>query len=223
MPKLSDPDIRHIGEAGLQGDRFEFGIGLDYNFTTIPPTCSAEEDAYFVVLNDTEAVKAESHKAGVPGPVRVSGIPADLSNLTFHPSDPLKSIPWSSIPLFTDFYFGNTPIGIHHNAYIDNLKSIRLKDWWSKMWFFPRLRELVTANLKPGHEEKPLATIQGAGKQEEMVYWKSGETWDAVTMWNPKESYEGHFMRLTWDDVCQKGEKPWADALFGDEKGPLVI
>ncbi|KAK0387712.1 hypothetical protein NLU13_3957 [Sarocladium strictum] len=226
MPDLKDAEIRHIGEAGLQGVRFEFGIGLDYNFTTIPPTCSAEEDAYFVTLNDTEAIQSESVKAGVPGPVRVqAGPPPELTSLQFHQSDPLRNIVWSAIPLFTDFYFGNTPIGIHHNAYIDNLKSTRVKEWWSKMWFYPRLRELVTANMRAAHNERPLGKM-GEGEKE-TVYWKSREAWQGVTVWNPSVNTEqgilGQFGKLSWDDVCQKGNKPWADVLFGDGKGPLVI
>jgi hypothetical protein len=212
MPNFPDADIRHIGEAAIQGQRFEFGIGLDYNFTTIPPTCSAEEDAYFVSLNDTEAVHAESRKAGVPDPVRITSLPSDLAAI----SDPLPSKPWSSLSLYTDFYQATIPIGIHHNAYINNLKQTRVKEWWSKMWFYPYLRDLVTKNMKQGHEEQPLATVG------EIVYWKSTESWDSVTYWDPKESPRGAFVKLTWDEVCQKGDKPWTEQLFGDGKGDLV-
>lgn len=223
-PSFSDPDIRRIGEAALSGERFEFGIGLDYNFTTIPPTCSAEEDAFFVILGDEQAVQSESSKAGVPGPVRVHGVPPELSRVPFHPEGALHGINWNSVPLFTDFYFGNTPVGIHHNAYINNSKATRLRDWWSKMWFYPRLRELLTANLRLGHEMRPLADMGiREGMAQETVYWKAAETWDSVTMWDPEGDHGARFVELTWAELCQCGETPWTDELFGDGEGPLVF
>lgn len=224
MPHFSNRDIRRIGQTALNGERFEFGIGLDYNFTTIPPTCSAEEDAYFVSINDAEAVQKESQKAGVPGKVRVAGIPPELDSLT--DDDPLRQITWGDVPLFTDFYFGNTPVGIHHNAYIDNLKTVRLRDWWSKTWFYPSLRELVTSHLRAlGDGPRVLATLQPPGGNE-TTYVVSEEALKGATYFDPKLSSKP-YVKLSWDDVCQKdkssGASPWEAVLFGDKEGKLSI
>ncbi|KAL4730808.1 hypothetical protein ACLX1H_002849 [Fusarium chlamydosporum] len=140
-----DREVRNIADAALFGQRFEFGIGLDYNFTTAPPTCSSEEDGFFVHLLNETNVREESIKAGVPGPIRTNGLPPEMHNI----NDPLlSSTNWGFIPLYTDFFFGTIPIAIHHNAYIDGLKSSRLKDWWDKMWYHGQLRHLVTQRLK---------------------------------------------------------------------------
>lgn len=206
----SRSELRSIAEAAMQGQQFEFGIGLDYNFTTIPPTCSAEEDGTFVILNDTESVRSGSTKAGVPGRARVQGIPPELNNL----KDPILSrIEWSSVPLYTDFYFGNTPVGIHHNAYVNGLKPWRLKNWWDKMWYYPQLRQLITERLK-SEGTSQLARIE----EEGVVYRSSGH--NAVTAFRP--SLEDKFAPISWDGVCQAENKgKWYDELFGDGKGPL--
>ncbi|KAH7316765.1 hypothetical protein B0I35DRAFT_262872 [Stachybotrys elegans] len=229
VPGNISSDVRPVARAALQGKRFEFGIGLDYNFTTIPATCSAEEDGYFVHLNDKKAVEEESRKAGVPGDARVSGIPTELAKGAPH-SEALKGVDWGAIPLYTDFFFGVTPVGIHHNAYVGGLKTWRVQNWWSLMWFYPKLRDLVTANLRPlGKDERPSplvelpAPYQGGQK---LAYWESlaSRRTRKVTVFEPKTaSTPARFRPIEWDGVCQKGSKPWYETLFGDGKGPLVL
>lgn len=221
-----DPEVRRIAHAAMEGTNFEFGIGLDYNFTTIPATCSSEEDAYFVKLNDKKAVEEETIKAGVPGGVRVDGIPPELLE-GLPEGDPLRDVSWGDEPLYTDFFFGNTPVGIHHNAYVGNLKPWRLENWWDRTWFFPRLRELVLENLKPtpDGDARPLATLPALKEGgEERVYrlTKAEQRDKRVLVYAPGvvESDTG-FAPIEWDGVCQKGSRPWHEKLFGDGKGPL--
>lgn len=207
------PEVRTIADAALQGRHFEFGIGLDYNFTTIPPTCSAEEDGNFVQLSDADAVRAESTKAGVAGNVRVHGIPPELRNLS---DKLLAGVDWASAPLYTDFYFGNTPVGIHHNAYVDGLKPWRLEHWWGRMWYYPQLRTLITERLNETGESTLLARIT----EEDVVYLAS--ELKGVRVLDPLGPRE-KFTSIEWGRVCQKRnqEKKWYDELFGDGKGPL--
>ncbi|KAI9163928.1 hypothetical protein HJFPF1_05560 [Paramyrothecium foliicola] len=222
-------EVRNIAQAALKGKNFEFGIGLDYNFTTIPATCSAEEDGYFVQLDDKDAVQAESIKAGVPDGVRVAGIPVELRGGESH-NGVLKDVEWGQVPLYTDFYFGVTPVGIHHNAYVDGLKSWRVKHWWNMTWFYPELRKLVTTSLQPlkeGSQSWPLLTMRAPTKDgQDVTYYttKSDERTRKVTVFEPaKGSSPAKFTPIEWDGVCQKGNKPWYDELFGDRKGPLVL
>ncbi|KAK7433297.1 hypothetical protein QQZ08_000235 [Neonectria magnoliae] len=217
------PEVRPIALAALQGRRFEFGIGLDYNFTTIPPTCSAEEDGFFVKTGDAAAVKQESSKAGVPGAVRVHGIPPELDNDKL-PDAVLSDMAWGEQPLYTDFFFGTTPVGIHHNAYVGGLKPWRLKHWWAKMWYHDELRELVARRLRRSEDAAvaPLAKMRSG-----VTYWapREDELRKAVSVFAPLRARGDQFAPIGWDGVCQKkgSSKKWYDELFGDGKGPLEI
>ncbi|QYT00458.1 hypothetical protein H0G86_007540 [Trichoderma simmonsii] len=221
------PEVRDIAAKALVGEQFEFGIGLDYNFTTIPATCSAEEDGYFVKLDDKKAVKEQSLKAGVPNGARISSTPKELK-LENPIESPLSKVSWGEIPLYTDFFFGVAPVGIHHNAYINGLKSWRLNNWWSMMWFYPRLRELVSAHLQPpqnSDDARPLLNISSQQDGDEnLVYWppRAQRQDKQVTVFElAKEEHPARLVPIDWDGVCQKGSKPWHETLFGDGKGPL--
>lgn len=221
------PEVRDIAAKALVGEQFEFGIGLDYNFTTIPATCSAEEDGYFVKLDDKKAVKEQSLKAGVPNGARISSTPKELE-LENPIESPLSEVSWGKVPLYTDFFFGVAPVGIHHNAYINGLKSWRLNNWWSMMWFYPRLRELVSAHLQPPKSDddaRPLLNISSQNDDDEnLVYWppRAQRKDKRVTVFElAKEEHPARLVPIDWDGVCQKGSKPWHETLFGDGKGPL--
>ncbi|OLN94210.1 hypothetical protein CCHL11_02839 [Colletotrichum chlorophyti] len=211
--------VREMADAALAGEKFEFGIGLDYDFATIPPTCSSEDDGYFVELDDAEAVSRESEKAGVPGDVRVKGIPPDLENA----ADPVAGVGWGNVSLYTDFFFGTPPVGIHHNAYVFGLKPWRLENWWNLTWFYPHLRELVNTALESGRKPTPLARLPvNPDSEAEMVYWASeaGDGGNSVMVFDG--SSEGRkFAPITWDGVCQKGAVKWHDVIFADGKGPF--
>ncbi|RSM20705.1 hypothetical protein CDV31_000392 [Fusarium ambrosium] len=212
-----DVAVRSIADAALLGQRFEFGIGLDYNFTTAPPTCSAEEDGYFVNLSDIANVTSESEKAGVPGPPRINGPPPELRR---SPDKILNGTNWGSVPLYTDFFFGITPVGIHHNAYVNGLKGLRLRTWWDKMWYYPQLRDLIVQRLNDDDEsERPLAEVEDG-----IVYRADGHH-KTARVFSPRNPSGQRFIPIAWDGVCQSkaSGKMWYDELFGDEKGPLQV
>ncbi|ROT39945.1 hypothetical protein SODALDRAFT_142057 [Sodiomyces alkalinus F11] len=229
------PETRAIAQAAVRDGKkkqFEFGIGLDYNFTTIPPTCSAEEDGHFVVIGDEKALARASARAGVPDGVRVRGIPPELKDS----KGPVPGKKWDEVPLYTDFYFGLSPVGIHHNAYINGLKPWRLENWWNMTWFYPHLRDLVVEHLKPvavkeqeqgqgqgqGQGQTPLARLPPLGKHgKETVYYAPRADAEKKTVRIFEPSRE--FTPVDWDGVCQKGNQPWHKKIFGDDKGPLEL
>lgn len=217
-PGRMDRHVANIAGQALQGRRFEFGIGLDYNFTTIPATCSAEEDGEFVRISNATDLELMSRAAGVPDGNRVKGTPPELADA---PGDgPLEGVDWGEEPLYTDFFFGVTPAGIHHNAYIANLKPYRLKEWWGRMWFYPRLRELVTRHLEAGAQSTRLLLNYTRTDAAGVAY--RADKGSKVTVYNPvRGQHLAHYDEISWDGVCQKGSKPWHAALFGDDKGPL--
>ncbi|OAA70581.1 hypothetical protein ISF_02555 [Cordyceps fumosorosea ARSEF 2679] len=235
-------DARPVARAALEeGGNFEFGIGLDYGFATIPPTCSAEEDGYFVRLDDREQVEAESERAGVVDGVRVKGVPPELLPAAAGSNDardagkyrdPLRDVTWGEVPLYTDFYFGTTPVGIHHNAYVDNLKAWRIENWWERMWFYPQLRRLVSAHLitpQTGSGVRPILRLPaertGDGEGEVVYMPPASEGREkAVTVFEPAtDGGKAVFSPISWDGICQKGKKPWFEELFGDNIGPLAL
>ncbi|KAF7550154.1 hypothetical protein G7046_g8114 [Stylonectria norvegica] len=214
-----DEDVHRIVAAAVQGQRFEFGIGLDYNSTTIPPTSSSEDDGFFVALNDGDDVEEASARAGVPGAVRIHGLPRELRGHGAVDSLLAAGTTWGDVPLYTDFYLGVTPVGIHHDTHGDDLKPWRLQYWWHLMWYHPQLRELVTRR----HDAvvKPLARIDGEAHDEDVVYWApTQETEVLVTVMEGKA-----LIPIGWDAVCQglDVEEKWYDEVFGDGGGPLEM
>lgn len=212
--------VRKIAAASMEGQRFEFGIGIDYNFTTIPPTCSSEEDGYFNQINDKVDMEQQSEKAGVPDGIRVKDIPPELESAQDIKGGPYAEIVWGYEYLYSDFFFGVTPVGIHHNAYARGLKPWRLKNWWPRMWFHRKLRELVTYSLRLRERlERTLVYISQSGG-DDISYQAPRE--EHVTVFNPRrQDSPAGFEEIGWDSVCQKGSTPWYDELFDDDKGPF--
>ncbi|OAA42335.1 hypothetical protein BBO_04998 [Beauveria brongniartii RCEF 3172] len=232
-------DVVPVARAALrEGKNFELGIGLDYAFSTIPPTCSAEEDGDFVALSDHKQVEAASERAGVVDGVRVRGVPTELLHTTPNAArddikyrDPLRDIAWGNVPLYTDFFFGTTPVGIHHNAYVDNLKTWRIDNWWERMWFHPHLRRLVSSHLilpQTGSSVRPIvrvANVSSDGVEVVYVPPASESQEKVVTVFEPARNVgeETVFEPISFDGICQKGKKPWFEELFGDKIGPLAL
>lgn len=218
----SHKHVRDVAAASLKGQRFEFGIGIDYNFTTIPPTCSSEDDAYFAQIDDKESVQQLSLDAGVPGDVRLKNTPPELNAALELKAGPYAHIQWGRQPLYSDFFFGTTPVGIHHNAYAHGLKAWRLEHWWPLVWFYPMLRELVTYSLNIRKDgEKEILRVDGSAR-DEVVYRNPKE--EHVTVFKAGDGKSQlSFEEMDWDAVCQKGSSPWYDELFGDGAGPLIL
>ncbi|KAH0421243.1 hypothetical protein CcaCcLH18_13546 [Colletotrichum camelliae] len=195
-------ELVKIAEKALNGELFEFGIGLDYNFSTMPPTCSAEEEGTFVKWADRDAVREASENSGVPGPVRVPQAPTGLGGS----SSPLpgSGLSWVDVPLYTDFFFGDAPVAIHHNAYISGMKAWRLENWWNLTWFYPHLRDLITIHLQQQNNPMQLARIpiRGTG-QTEVVYWAPLDDAGVRAIKNFKWSKHGaEITTLSWDGIC---------------------
>ncbi|KAM3502343.1 hypothetical protein MY11210_009102 [Beauveria gryllotalpidicola] len=234
-------DVVPVARAALrEGTNFEFGIGLDYAFSTVPPTCSAEDDGDFVALGDRKQVEAASARAGVVDGVRVRGVPPELLHATtpnaardaIQYRDPLRDIAWANVPLYTDFFFGTTPVGIHHNAYVDNLKTRRVDDWWERMWFHPHLRRLVSSHLilpqTTGSGIRPIVRVPNVasdGAEVVYVHPASESQEKVVTVFEPARhaGEDAAFSPISFDGICQKGKKPWFEELFGDKIGPLAL
>lgn len=224
--------VRRIAAASMAGERFEYGIGLDYHFGTVPRAFSAHDDGAFVKINDKEALKAESARAGVPhGQVRVDGVPRELAQADVGPKQ-LDDTVWGDVPLYTDLRSGVTPVGMHHHH--DSKSRRLLRESWTKMWFYPKLRNLIaqaTLPMSATSTVRPLARVPADGGigSRETRYWapKSSLANKLVQVFQPFSVHAtsgGSYGTMPWQGVCQvRGEKPWHREIFGDAKGPWQL
>ncbi|KAI9903449.1 hypothetical protein N3K66_002801 [Trichothecium roseum] len=240
--KVRDESARRSGKVTdktvAQHDEYEYHVGLDYRQELFYPTCYSEKDGFFVQLNDSKRIEKESRRLGV-SPPRIHGLPSDMEEV----EEPFKDITddaeelvgWGGLPLYADFWTAYVPAAVHHNAWKDGLKK-RRTTWWDKMWYFPRLRELLDAHSAPNPDE-PLARLQ-AGRDEdqgELRIWPSDLNRNQrLPLLLQKESRAGSDWSLreaAWDAVCRyedEGEennagaeqRRWYDEVFRDGKGP---
>lgn len=230
LPDDSQPD----GRTGP--DAWEYGMGLDYIQDLFVPTVFKEDDGEYLVLADQAAVD-EASKAHKVDPPRLSGVPDDI--LTYAPA-PLVLVGeetetesqanvtgWADVPLFADYWSAQIPVGVHHNAHRGGMKGRRLRDWWSKTWFFPYLRDIVTARSQPSDAREPLVTIPAAAQDgHDLVYWapEADMRRPLPRTFNPEQTEGERLPQADWDTLCQavgKDEDDWWDVIFQDNKGPL--
>lgn len=238
VPSSLHRNVRAVAKEAMRGKNFEFGIGLDYNFTTMAATSSSEDDGAFIRLSNQDEIDHASNKAGVSGPARVQGVPKELRELSEatrqsnEKTSPLDAVSWGDVPLYTDLFFGATPVGVHHNAYVNGLKPWRIANWWEKTWFYPKLRHYVMSQLSApntGSNARPLAKLPAMHPDGNGIVYMAPESTTgskSVTVYKPRTPLRAaSFEPITWDGVCQKeqGGKPWYDELFGDSIGPLTL
>ena len=140
---------------------FEYHLGIDYAQRMVVSTVNADRDGDIVSLNNKTAIELFSKKLEI-SPVRVTGIPDDIQKSENPLQDVDPAAAWGDMPLHVDFFTESIPAAIHHNAFLDGKKNRRIT-WWSRMWFFPHLRELVARQLNQKDASKPLARIQTPG------------------------------------------------------------
>ncbi|KAG7141181.1 hypothetical protein HYQ45_002164 [Verticillium longisporum] len=103
------PDVAAVGGGA---ETWEYGLGLDYLQELFVPTVFEEDDA------------------------RIAGLPSDVDSLApplVHAGVELEeqhkdeAAHWDAVPLYTDYYTGRMPVGVHHNAHRDGMKVRPIK------------------------------------------------------------------------------------------------
>ncbi|ROT37168.1 hypothetical protein SODALDRAFT_324818 [Sodiomyces alkalinus F11] len=258
-----------VPEANPGGaETWEYGMGLDYVQDLFVPTVFMEDDGEYLVLANQTAVD-EASRAHKVDPPRLSGVPRDV--LAYAPSPLIlagvqpetgaegeaeagddqnnnntnnewrNATGWADVPLYADYWSTQVPVGVHHNAHRGGMKGRRLREWWSKTWFFPYLRDIVATRSQPRDARKPLVTIPAAevdeseeGHGHDLVYWapEADMRKPLPRTFNPDEAEgdgdsdgDGDFLpEAGWDALCQAvgtDEDDWWDVIFQDDKGPL--
>lgn len=211
---------------------FEYHVGLDYTQEISFQTCYNEWQGSFVSLSDSKMVAEESRKAGVTPPriqtlgrdIRMAELP--LAKLA---DGELRMKTWFEIPLYMDFWTTAVPIGIHYNTRRKGLKG-RLKTWWDATWWFPHLRELLSARMQLSAAREALIVLEAAdGPLEVVSYLPSDKPKPAVLFGREKET-KGWTLTpaADWDTICRdedsegKAMQPWYDEVFRDGKGVFL-
>ncbi|KAH6896813.1 hypothetical protein B0T10DRAFT_475157 [Thelonectria olida] len=210
-------------------DKFEYHIGLDYAQDLFYPTCYAEDDGYFVSLDDSEAVEEESKRLGVWTP-RIDGVPSDIQEakrpLEILMGEIQTNHSWGHVPLYADVWTTAIPVALHHNAWKNGLKS-RRATWWDKTWYFPYLRHLLHAHSQP-NGTAPLATLPARNESLRIVAYDEKRKFRAPLLFGQHKVKKTWVLRASdWDTVCRndneaaEAERHWYDEVFRDRRGPL--
>lgn len=191
----------------VRGQRYEFGLGLDYESQLFQTMTHSASDVEFLSYNDTALLDSHVYEAHPQASTHLLRLPADIRHasppggkstpgtdkpdggLTGTNSD-LLTLPsdstWHTLPLATNIHVPSIPTLLHYNGD----KSL-LETWWPHMWFQPYARSLLRL-----HMDAPAADGWDSRGGKGGV-WTDGETW------------------LEWGDVCTGTE----EEVFADAKG----
>ncbi|KAG7435050.1 hypothetical protein Forpi1262_v004790 [Fusarium oxysporum f. sp. raphani] len=211
------------------GKNYEFHAGLDYaqeiSVQTFATEISPENNIFdgdFVMLSDREPIKMNSEIRGI-SPVRVKDVPDDLKPVSSPLVEHGKTVDWSDMPLYTDFFLSTVPAMLHHNEYKE-----RRATWWDRPWYHQKLRGLVKYALLPRGADEPLATVQLEGSR--VRYWAASaeemDRYPRMGKLNANLTAYDRFPKMEPNETCRYGSrKPreskatWEEEVFRDGGG----
>ncbi|CBF83277.1 predicted protein [Aspergillus nidulans FGSC A4] len=147
------------------GQRYEYGIGVDFESRLFFNTVNAKEDVEWLRYNNVSKTSTVQAEHRVPRESRLL-LPDDVSdhklgnpfkqpkyskNEYVNPpwNDTLDALPanrtWSNIPLLTNIHSAEVPALIHMNA---KDKGTVRDTWWSRMWYAPWARALLRKYMR---------------------------------------------------------------------------
>ena len=210
---------------------YEYHLGLDYTGELTWTVDGSYGQMAWLTYSSLDDIAKLYQERGIPPPVRVTHLPEDIahSDLPFNISSPQRGglqvgstgssnhsddnehhddnhalVPqsWASVPLYTSLFTGAVSPAIHIGP-----KEL-LESEWDKTWFFPQLREHLSARVLA--RRTPVAVTA-----DQQQWWSSIDSKGGVmaeTASTPKW--------LSWGDLC--GSEDDANELFRDKKGPWV-
>ena len=205
--------------SSTPGQRYEFGIGLDYESRLFQTMTHSTSDIEFLYYNDSRLLShiQETHRpsnlhpllltadiARVKSPMSISGNKSEdfTGGFLFPLSYTLDMLPdkltWEEVPLATNLFAPSIPPLLHFNGD----KSL-LSTWWPSMWFYPYSRALLRRYIR-STQGPAAAQAADTGGQDwwDMRGGKGG-------VWTDKETW------MDWGDICNNTEA----IIFADGKG----
>lgn len=201
----------------VPGQRYEFGLGLDYESQLFQTMTHSHGDIDFLYFNDTDTLAHVQEQHHIPSPHALS-LPLDIQRSTLPvPAQPAAltegtgtgstayyldristNISWSTIPLATNPHVPSVPAMLHLNG-----DKTYLSSWWTKMWYQPDSRALLRNYMQSTRGPSAAhAAAVGTDSSWNMRGGKGG-VWTDTAQW------------LEWGEIC----KGYEDEVFGDGKG----
>ena len=210
--------------TAIPGQRYEFGIGLDYESRLFQTMTHSGDDVEFLYYNGTTDLLSTHHSLPLflPSDLQSAHSPFFYASPGNHSreSDPERKallLPyspnldnlagqnageeepsWRSMPLATNTHAASIPVLLH----INGDKSL-LVSWWTKIWFHPYARALLRRFVRSTQTPEAAAAAANGGKG----WWDQrggrGGVWTDQATW------------MDWGEVCSGTE----DDVFGDGKG----
>ncbi|KAL7765757.1 hypothetical protein ACKLNR_003673 [Fusarium oxysporum f. sp. zingiberi] len=181
-----------------------------------------ESQTIQLMLSDQEPIKMNSEIRGI-SPVRVKDVPDDLKSVSSPLVEHGKTVDWSDMPLYTDFFLSTVPAMLHHNKYKE-----RRATWWDRPWYHQKLRGLVKYALLSREADEPLATVQLEGSR--VRYWAASaeemDRYPRMGKLNANLTAYDRFPKMEPNETCRYGSrKPreskatWKEEVFRDGGG----
>ncbi|KAL4965952.1 glycosyltransferase domain-containing protein [Aspergillus stella-maris] len=147
------------------GQRYEYGIGVDFESRLFFNTANAKDDVEWLRYNNVTKTSSAQMEHRVPRESRLL-LPDDVSNqLLGNPfkqphynkneyinppwNETLDKLPahhsWNTIPLMTNMHSAQVPTLVHMNP---KDKAMTRDTWWSKMWYAPWARALLRKYMR---------------------------------------------------------------------------
>ncbi|KAI5299204.1 hypothetical protein KEM56_003436, partial [Ascosphaera pollenicola] len=208
MVNLSNLDMQIV-----PGERYEYGIGLDYNAKLLFPMLHSERDIEWLRYDDSQKLLRIQRERKLPFGTSLR-LPPDISTLQspfYSPDDKTiawriaayndRAVPafphpkirsWPSFSLLTNIPTFTIPPILHMDICIPESER---KNHWEKMWFKAWARPLLTETVRRPKEDV-------AGGEWDKKNGKGG-------VWDFKEDW------ISWTEFC----KPWESRVFGDKHG----
>ena len=208
----------------VPGQRYEYGIGLDYESRLFQTMTHSVDDITFIAYNTSTDLLATHHSLPLflPHDLQTANPPFSYASPGNHSieADPnrktillpyspkLDNLPdqdaggtdvsWRDLALATNTYSAAIPTLLH----INGDKSL-LTSWWPKIWHHPYARAMLRRFIRSTQSPEAAVAAANGGKG----WWDErggrGGVWTAEGTW------------MGWEEVCKGME----DAVFGDGKG----
>ncbi|KAI3587959.1 hypothetical protein IWW34DRAFT_860794 [Fusarium oxysporum f. sp. albedinis] len=178
-----------------------------------------ESQTIQLMLSDQAPIKMNSEIRGI-SPVRVKDVPDDLKSVSSPLVEHGKTVDWSDMPLYTDFFLSTVPAMLHHNKYKE-----RRATWWDRLWYHQELRGLVKYALLLREADEPLATVQL--EDSRVRYWAASaeemDRYPRMGKLNANLTAYDRFPKMEPNETCWYGSrKPreskatWEEEVFRD-------
>lgn len=222
-------DEHGMEELFMLNRDYEYGVGLDYKQDICIATVFEEKDGEIFPLNNQTLIRDRSQDLEIDPP-RLKGVPKDLAE-SANPLkllDPEDMTEWGDMPMYADFFTTAVPSMVHHNAHAGGLKD-RNQKWWDHMWYFPYLRDLVTARLS-SNASQPIGRVRNLAGEDVIYRAVPGDAQKRVPrIYEPGKAKDG--MELAeWETICEfipkkkdEGKKliHWSEEVFRDGLGGM--